>query len=54
MKNLAKKTPNIPVIEIVGQTCGKAQKRQKLVYSADGKSRWYVDVDEEETKEEES
>lgn len=41
------KRDNIPALEIVGKTCGKAQKRQKLVYSPDGKSRWYVDVEEE-------
>lgn len=46
IKKLIKKV-NIPAIEVVGQTCGKAQKRQKLVYSPDGKSRWYVDVEEE-------
>ena len=45
---ILKKINNIPSVEVVGQTCGKAQKRQKLVYGPDGKSRWYVDVEDDE------
>ena len=36
----------VPAIEIVGETCAKPQPKKKVVFAPDGKSMWYVTVEE--------